>query len=142
MLMLALECSTARGSLAIAVGRGLEECEMRWRAEFVAGRGHGGLLFTTLERGLAETRRDGEPLGEIVVGLGPGSYSGVRQAIAAATGLALATGARLRGRPSMTALDPCTGRYQAVGDARRGTFYYTAVEGWRCASRDQSCCPT
>ena len=134
MLILALECSTTRGSAALAAGSGLEDFEIRWRAEFVAGRGHGGLLFTTLERGLAETRRDGQQLGEIIVGLGPGSYSGVRQAIAAATGLALATGARLRGRSSMMALDPWTGRYQAVGDARRGTFYYTAVEEWRCVA--------
>ena len=132
MLILALDCSTARGSAALAVGNGLEDFQIRWRAEFSAGRGHGGELFTTLERGLAEMRRDGEQLGEIVVGLGPGSYSGVRQAIAAATGLALATGARLHGRPSTAALRFGTHdapAYQAIGDARRGAYYYTAVDG-------------
>lgn len=132
MLILALECSTARGSVTLAAGSGLDDFEVRWRAEFPAGRGQGGRLFTTLESGLAETRRDGEQLGEIIVGLGPGSYSGVRQAIAAATGLALATGARLQGRSSFMGLDPATRCYHAVGDARRGTFYYAAVEEWRC----------
>ena len=132
MLILALDCSTSRGSAALAVGTDLENFRWQWRAEFPAGRGHGGELFTTLERGLAEMRRDGQQLGEIVVGLGPGSYSGVRQAIAAATGLALATGARLHGRPSAAGLPAglktrSNGAFQVIGDARRGAFYYTAV---------------
>ena len=132
MLILTLDCSTAHGSVAIAVGCGLEDFRFCWRADFPAGRGQGGLLFTTLETGLAETRRDGEPLGEIVVGLGPGSFSGVRQAIAAATGLALATGARLHGRSSMAALYPNPMQYHAVSDARRGAYYYAAVETGAC----------
>lgn len=134
MLLLALDCSTALGSVTFAVGHGRDDCRIAWRAEFPAGRGHGGELFTTLERGLAEMRRSGEQLGEIIVGLGPGSYSGVRQVIAAATGLAFATGARLYGRPSTAALatgHPC---YQAVGDARRGTYYHTAVQDGRCVT--------
>ena len=52
--------------------------------------------------------------------------------IAAATGLASATGASLVGAVSAAALDVAETRYQAVGDARRGTFYYTAVENGRC----------
>ena len=71
-------------------------------------------------------------LAGIVVGLGPGSYSGVRQAIAAATGLAAATGAWLRGAPSVLALAPGPDPFHAVGDARRGTFYYTAVQDGIC----------
>ena len=43
-----------------------------------------------------------------------------------------ATGARLVGLPSAAALAVNAHRYQAVGVARRGTFYYTAVEDGRC----------
>ncbi len=132
MLILALDCSTTRGSAALAVGADLKNCQWYWREEFSAGRGQGGLLFTALERGLAQARPSGEKLGEIVVGLGPGSYSGVRQAIAAATGLTLATGARLRGRPSVAALTPDHGNYQVVGDARRGAYYWTLVQSGDC----------
>ena len=134
MLILALDCSTARGSVALAVGSERANVRTRWRAEFPAGRGHGGELFTTLERLLAEGRRDGERLTEIIVGLGPGSYSGVRQAIAAAVGLALATGAKLRGCPSTAALATDLPAYQAVSDARRGTYYHTAAQAGRCVA--------
>ena len=127
MFTLALECSTARGSATLAQGSGSADCELRWRGEFLAGRGHGGELFTTLARAMAEVRRTEDRLGHIVVGLGPGSYSGVRQAIAAAVGLAAATGARLSGLPSTGALPLRTLPCHVVGDARRGTFYYTAV---------------
>lgn len=120
MWTLAIECSTHRGSLALAQGG-----ELRWQAAFEAGRGKGGAFFAELEN--AARALGGAALGEIVVGLGPGSYSGVRQAIAAATGLALAFGARLSGLPSPTALETAAPAFHALGDARRGTFYYTAV---------------
>ncbi len=77
MLILALDCSTARGSAALAVGSGLEDFRSAGARNFPPDAATAGELFTTLERGLAEMRRDGEQLGEIVVGLGPGSYSGV-----------------------------------------------------------------
>ena len=123
MFVLALECSTAHGSLALTGG---------WRTEFTTGRGEGGKLFTALAEAMQVVRAADGRLERIIVGLGPGSYSGVRQAIAAATGLATATGAPLAGVPSAAALDVGVPRYQAVGDARRGTFYYTAVENGRC----------
>ena len=125
MYVLALECSTAHGSLALTGG---------WRTEFTTGRGEGGKLFTALADAMKMVRAADERLERIVVGLGPGSYSGVRQAIAAATGLATATGARLVGVPSAAALDVTEPRYQAVGDARRGTFYYTAIESGVCVA--------
>ena len=131
MTGLALECSTARGSVALAGSDG----GVVWRTEFTAGRGHGGKLFLALAEALRVLSETGAgKLEEIVVGLGPGSYSGVRQAIAAATGLSAATGARLTGVPSPLALETGAPAYQAVGDARRGTFYYTAVERGVCVA--------
>lgn len=125
MWTLAIECSTGRGSLALAFG-----ADLRWAAAFEAGRGKGGTFFAELEN--ASHALDGAALGEIVVGLGPGSYSGVRQAIAAATGLGLAFGARLTGVPSPAALETDTPAYHALGDARRGTYYYTAISNRVC----------
>ena len=129
MFVLALDCSTAHGTLALARGADPACC---WRTEFTTGRGQGGKLFTALAEAMQEVRAAADRLERIVVGLGPGSYSGVRQAIAAATGLAAATGAWLVGVPSAAALEADAPRYQAVGDARRGAFYYTAVEGGVC----------
>lgn len=127
---LALDGSTAIGGVALAAGEG----RVVAREEFPAGRGRGGELFLALERMMHAVRASGDGLDEIVVGLGPGSYSGVRQAIAAAVGLASATGARLSGVPSVLALRGTGERYQTVGDARRGTFYYAAVNGGTCAA--------
>lgn len=129
MFVLALDCSTARGSIALA--RDAEPA--CWRTEFTTGRGQGGKLFAALAEAMQVVRAADDRLERIVVGLGPGSYSGGRQAIAAATGLAVATGAQLAGAPSSAALETDEARYQAVGDARRGAFYYTAVENGACA---------
>lgn len=134
MFVLALECSTAHGSLALG-WRAMDEPPIDyWQTTFSTGRGQGGKLFTALHEAMTLVKEDGDPLEQIVVGLGPGSYSGVRQAIAAATGLAAATRARLSGVSSAAALDVNASRYQAVGDARRGTFYYTAVENGVCVA--------
>ncbi len=128
MLTLALDCSTARGSVALVQGQEPADARAIWEARFTAGRGHGGELFVTLENALARVHEAGEPLAQILVGLGPGSYSGVRQAIAAAVGLSVATGTVLHGIASSAALETEAPSYHAVGDARRGAFYYTAIE--------------
>jgi tRNA threonylcarbamoyl adenosine modification protein YeaZ len=68
----------------------------------------------------------------IAIGLGPGSYAGVRIAIATAIGLAMATGARLVGIPSVAAWECDLDHHIAIGDARRETFYFTKVERGTC----------
>ena len=130
--ILALDCSTSQGSMALGWRTAQYPPVNHWQTEFSAGRGCGGKLFTSLEEAMSVVRDLGDPLVEIVVGLGPGSYSGVRQAIAAATGLAAATGAALRGVPSVAALPVDGAPHHVVGDARRGTFYYTAVHAGTC----------
>ena len=134
MFVLALDCSTSHGSVALGWRADWEPLIHYWQTTFPTGRGQGGLLFTALQEAMALVNEGDYPLTQIVVGLGPGSYSGVRQAIAAATGLAAATGARLVGMPSAAGLRVDGSRFQAVGDARRGTFYYTAVEGGVCVA--------
>lgn len=117
MKILALELSSARGSVAWL---DQEAVEQTWPNE----RKNSGPLFDHLEY-LVTTL--GSP-DIIVVGLGPGSYAGVRIAIAAAIGLQAASGARLLGLPSICAM-PCEGRhYLAIGDARRQSFFLARIE--------------
>jgi tRNA threonylcarbamoyl adenosine modification protein YeaZ len=121
MITLALDTSTSRGSVALLV-----DGELRLDERFSADRSHSATLFTVLEKARALAPR----IDQIAVGLGPGSYAGIRIAIAAALGLELATGAKLLGLPSVAALEVPVTEYLAIGDARRDTFYFThVVEG-------------
>jgi tRNA A37 threonylcarbamoyladenosine modification protein TsaB len=74
----------------------------------------------------------GGRLEEIIVGLGPGSYSGVRQAIAAASGLSVGAGARICGAPSPLAVVTDAAAFHVVTDARRGTYYHTVIQEGVC----------
>ena len=62
----------------------------------VIGRGHSERLVPMLDELLAGRRPD-----QILVGVGPGSFTGIRVAIAAAHGLAIGWGAELRGMSSL-----------------------------------------
>ncbi len=122
MKTLALEMSTARGSIAVRdAGEALFDCQ------FAADRKHSGAFFENLEQCL---KRCGHPE-QIVVGLGPGSYAGVRIAIATALGLRPATAAKLAGIPSICALDVEAGEYGVIGDARRQSFFFARVKEGR-----------
>ena len=66
---------------------------------------------------------------EIVVGQGPGSFAGIRAALAFAQGLALPAGKRVCGLPSPYALTRVGARTAVVGDARRGLFWVVVFDG-------------
>ena len=121
---LAIETSTHQGSVAV-----LHEGQIAFSESCGAGRSHSSLLFSVLERALRAVP-EGARIDQIAVGLGPGSYAGVRIAIAAATGFALATKAELVGLPSIVALGE--GEYVALGDARRESYYFALVRDGEC----------
>lgn len=118
MKILALELSSGQGSVAW-----LEEDRDPFVRAFANDRKHSGLFFENLQ---LCSREFGAP-DAIVVGLGPGSYAGVRIAIATAVGLRAASAAKLIGVPSICAIDPAAREYCVIGDARRQSFFFARV---------------
>lgn len=123
MNVLAIEASTRQASVAALRGG---KCV--FDESFVSERGQSSDFFVNLERALPGVT----PLHRIAVGLGPGSYSGVRIAISTAIGLAFGTGAELVGVPSVLAFACAEKRYRVIGDARRGTFYFAEIAARSC----------
>src|SRR3981081_2361035 len=113
MKTLILENSTIHGSLAVADGD-----SVLWNAEFSKA----GELASIVKRVISEA---GSP-NEIVVGIGPGSYTGLRVAGAAAIGLSLALGCPILGCPSVLGYEESS--YAVVGDARRGSVFLAHIE--------------
>jgi len=116
--ILALELSSGRGSVAW-----LEHDREPFVRIFANDRKHSGLFFENLQ---LCSREFGAP-DTIVVGLGPGSYAGVRIAIATAVGLRAASATNLIGIASICAMDPAAREYCVIGDARRASFFFGRV---------------
>jgi tRNA threonylcarbamoyladenosine biosynthesis protein TsaB len=114
--VLVIENSTASGSLAASVGD-----VVGYRAQF----SRSGELAIELDKAIKQI---GAP-DELVVGIGPGSYTGLRVAAATAIGLAAALGCTTYGCPSVLAIeaDSCW----IVGDARRESVFLAKVEQGR-----------
>ena len=125
MNVLALELSSGRGSIAL-----LEADREPVAFEFPNDRKHSGAFFETLQR--ITEKHPVPPL--IAVGIGPGSYAGVRIAISTAVGLAAAGDAQLVGIPSVVALSVEETKYDVIGDARRQTFFHVSVVCGRCVA--------
>jgi tRNA threonylcarbamoyladenosine biosynthesis protein TsaB len=115
-VILSLDASTHRGSVALVHGQQVV------REVFPeTPRGRGGELFNVLEKLLP----DAPTIRRVVVGVGPGSYNGVRSAIAAAWGIAITRKIPLVGISSILGLDDEA--YFAVGDARRQQYFLAQV---------------
>jgi tRNA threonylcarbamoyladenosine biosynthesis protein TsaB len=91
-MILAFDTSSAACTAALFDGEGA--CVAR--ADEVIGRGHAERLVPMLDELL-----DGRKADRIVVGVGPGSFTGIRVAIAAAHGLAIGWDAELSGMSSL-----------------------------------------
>lgn len=124
---LAIDTSTTRGAVAL-VAADKHEVSILAQREFLTKRSHNSALFSPLDELL--TLLDGQPIEAILVGTGPGSYTGIRIGIAAANGLAVARKTRVVGIPSVIGICPENDSYLAVGDARRGKgFHWKIVNG-------------
>jgi tRNA threonylcarbamoyladenosine biosynthesis protein TsaB len=121
MSILALELSTTRGS---AAWRGNDRSVGRYLT-WPNDRKDSGPFFNHV-KALIEERGNAN---RIVIGLGPGSYAGVRIAIATGIGLVAATGppAELLGYPSICAIEGTPEVYSVIGDARRQSFFFATV---------------
>jgi tRNA threonylcarbamoyladenosine biosynthesis protein TsaB len=127
MTILALEFSTPRRSVAVARGGTL----LAEAVEETSARGTDA--FRLIEQALAAAKISREAVEVIAVGLGPGSYTGIRAAIAVAQGWQLARGTKLLGVSSVAALarqaqaEKFFGTVNLAVDAQRGEFY---LAGW------------
>ena len=117
MKTLALELSTARGSLAWLDG------EIEFTREWPNDRKNSAAFFENLR---AVRSKFGAPE-TITVGLGPGSYAGTRIAISAAIGIQLSCDGRLIGYPSICAMECDAQEYCVIGDARRKSFFFARI---------------
>lgn len=121
MIRVAIETATARGS--VAVGRG-----DRVLAEVTLGlqTRHAEMTVPALETALRMAGVERSSIGAIVVGSGPGSFTGVRVAGATAKGLVAGLGVPFLAYPSLLALVaavPAAGPVCGLFDARRGEVY-------------------
>lgn len=124
MKILAVENSFSAASVAVAEGG-----RILGLRRFDSPRGRGTGLFTVLE----EMRPLWRGADRLAVGLGPGSYNGVRAACALAGAFQLALGLDVVTAPSCCLLDHGDGTYLAVGDARGGRLWRAEVRGRRLA---------
>ncbi|WP_395742505.1 tRNA (adenosine(37)-N6)-threonylcarbamoyltransferase complex dimerization subunit type 1 TsaB [Prosthecobacter sp.] len=123
-MLLSLDLSTAHGSIAVVHGD-----DVLFQSTFQSERSHNAQVFAPLKEALTTA---GNHLSGIVIGNGPGSYTGVRIAIAAAQGIALSRNVWCAAWSSLTGLDLDTPpAYQVIGDARRQSFYLARVENGR-----------
>ena len=100
------------------------------------GAGKSEMKTLYIERSTGECRDgkwveelDLEGVGRIVVGTGPGSFAGIRSALAFAQGYALGTKCEVLGLPSACALAG-EGRLAVVGDARQGKIWIALFNGF------------
>jgi tRNA threonylcarbamoyl adenosine modification protein YeaZ len=127
MKTLAIEFSSGLRSVAILFDGVL-------RAESSEGGGRDTHPFALIQSALAEAAAEREEVECLLIGLGPGSYAGIRQAIAIAQGWQLARGVKLLGIGSVDCValaawqDGIFGRLAVVVDAQQGEYYVAAYE--------------
>jgi tRNA threonylcarbamoyl adenosine modification protein YeaZ len=122
MKILALEFSSKQRSVAVLDGKSVLATAMETGGRTVRA-------FELIERALKEAHWEREQIECIAVGLGPGSYTGIRAAIALAQGWQLARDVKLLGISSVEALalqaqqEGFFGTVNIAIDAQRNEFY-------------------
>ncbi len=142
-LILAVETSSRVGSVALACGPNLLEERM-----FSAPMQHSAEIVPAIEELLGRHGRAAAQIDQVHISLGPGSFTGLRIAVAMAKAMHLATGVRIVTVDSLDVVTanlspmPCAGtgeqvvgqemtvpgKVAALFDAKRGQFYAAVYE--------------
>lgn len=139
MLTLAIETSSPHGSIALLDGE-----QLLARQSHDEPNAHAERMLTLVDAAFEHARVNKRALQRIAVGIGPGSFTGLRVGLALAQGLALGLGVPLVGvsslailahgakrswqadaSPNGTALAPW---FVPVLDARRGELFFAAYD--------------
>lgn len=117
MRIVAIDTASEYGSLALLEGQSvLEELPLH------SPEGFGHVLFVHLQRLMERHGWAYESVGGYVAGAGPGSFTGVRIALAAVKGLAEASGSKAAAVSNLQAM-------AAFGSAKRRAAFYDARRG-------------
>ena len=120
--VLAIETSVPQASVALWIDN-----EVVFTEEFTTDRSHNSMIFEPISQAL-KILGEGQKLSLIIVGTGPGSYSGTRVGIAAAQGVAIAHDCPAIGIGSLAAVSEARAHITSnksamdIGDARRGLY--------------------
>ncbi len=132
MKILALEFSCAQRSVALLEKSDSPEAIVEY--EVIETGDRSGKPFAMIEEALSRSGTEREQVERVAIGLGPGSYTGIRAAIALSQGWQLATETPLQGVSSaeciaaQAQLEGLTGSIAIVVDAQRGEFYLGLYE--------------
>jgi len=120
---LVMETSVPEATLVLAHGD-----EIKAEADFYSERSQEVDLYQPLQEVLTYLP-EREKLSAVVIGTGPGSYNGARVGIASAQAIAQVHDCDVAGLCSFEGVGKSDG--WAVGDARRGSFFYLKIEDGR-----------
>ena len=132
MLILALD--TATSAVTVAVHDGAHSLA---ESSTLGDRGHGEQLAPAIERVMADAGRDLGEVTDLVCGVGPGPFTGLRVGVVTARVLGLALGLPVRGVVSLDALahaavrdagPPADGPLVVATDARRKEVYWAEYD--------------
>lgn len=132
--MLSLAIDTATTDLVVGLVDGGETLAQ----SVIHTRAHNEMLVPEINRLLAESGKTYADLGEVVVGCGPGPFTGLRVGMATASAIAQALGIPVRGACTHDAVAAqFEGSVLVVTDARRREVYWARYkDGKRVAGPD------
>lgn len=130
MLLLAIDTSSAAVTVALHDGTSVVG-----EATRTGARAHGELLAPTIQQALTEAGAGPRDLTLVVVGIGPGPFTGLRVGIVTGRVMAAASGIEVRGACSLDALawlahhqGMVTTPFAVVTDARRREVYLATYD--------------
>lgn len=122
MRILAIETSSLRGSIAL-----VEDATLARALEHQRENAHGETILPLIERAFAEVGWERGAVDRVAVGIGPGSFTGLRVGIAIAQGLSEGWGVPLIGVPALQAMAVAapagTARRCVLLDARKAELF-------------------
>ncbi|MFE3034502.1 tRNA (adenosine(37)-N6)-threonylcarbamoyltransferase complex dimerization subunit type 1 TsaB [Streptomyces canus] len=135
MLLLALDTATPAVTVALHDGRDVVASFLQ-----VDARRHGELLLPAVDRVLAEAGVKLDAVTGIVVGIGPGPYTGLRVGLMTADTFGLALGIPVHGMCTLDALayasGVAAGPFVVATDARRKEVYWATYSDPRTRTSD------